>query len=496
MATRPANAKIILGLKAHQLREARGLSFKELSAASGLSISYLNEIEKGKKYPKPDRLAALAAALGTTAAELSDPRLLRELAPVAELLNSNFLNDLPLDLFGIDLTKVVALIANAPTKVSAFIQTLLELSRNYALGEENFYFGALRSYLELHSNYFPELEAAVDAFKAAHRLPTGGVVPNEHLGALLQELYGYTLVEDGLADQPALQRLRAVYLPKANKLLLNKTLTNRQRAFQYGKELGFNALQLQDRAYTSSLLRVTSFEEVLSHFKAGYFSAALLIDRDAFGEDLRELFAQPRWEANRLLDLIKKYRVSPETLFQRMTNLLPEVFGLRQLFFLRMLHRPGTGNFRVDKELHLDQRHHPHANGLNEHYCRRWLSTGLLNKLQAIHETGSYVGTIVGVQRSRYHGTDDEYLCITLARPGYPTPDRNVSVTLGLLINDHLRKLIRFHDDPQIQSVVVNTTCERCPIEDCTERIAPPRVVQRREKRKAIARALEALDHG
>ena len=494
MAARPANAKIILGLKARQLREAKGLSFKELAAASGLSISYLNEIEKGKKYPKPDRLAALAVALDTTAESLSDARLLRELAPVADLLNSNFLNDLPLDLFGIDLTKVVALIANAPTKVSAFIQTLLELSRNYALGEENFYFGALRSYLELHSNYFPELEAAVDAFKAANGIKAKGMVPNEVLAGLLQQLYGYELVEDGLADHQPLEHLRAVFLPKNKRLLLNKTLTNRQRAFQYGKELGFNALQLQDRAYTSSLLKVTSFEAVLSHFKAGYFSAALLIDRDTFAEDLRALFAQPRWEANRLLDLIKKYRVSPETLFQRMTNLLPEVFGLRQLFFLRMLHRPATGDFRVDKELHLDQRHHPHANGLNEHYCRRWLSTGLLNKLQAIHETGSYVGTIVGVQRSRYHGTDDEYLCITLARPGYPTPDRNVSVTLGLLMNDHLRNLVRFHDDPQIQQREVNTTCERCSIQDCAERVAPPRVVLRREQRKAVERALEALE--
>ena len=477
----------------HQLREAKGLSFKALSAASGLSISYLNEIEKGKKYPKPDRLTALAMALDTTAASLSDPELLRELAPVADLLNSNFLNDLPLELFGIDLSKVVALIASAPTKVSAFIKTLLELSRNYALGEENFYFGALRSYLELHNNYFPELEAQVDAFKATHRLRAGGVVRQERLAELLRDVFDYTLVEDGLGEQAALAHLRAVFLPKQQQLLLNKSLTNRQRAFQYGKELGFNALALTDRAYTSSLLRVNSFEEVLSHFKAGYFSAALLVDRDTFRADLEAWFATPTWEAGRLLDLIKKYQVSPETLFQRMTNLLPEHFGVRELFFLRMVHSPATGHFRVDKELHLDRRHHPHGNGLNEHYCRRWLSTGLLNRLQAIHETGSYVGTIVGVQRSRYHNTDDEYLCITLARPGYPSPDRNVSVTLGLLINDHLRGLVQFLDDPQIQQREVNTTCERCSIADCAERVAPPRVVERRARRRAVEAALREL---
>ena len=79
-------------------------------------------------------------------------------------LNSNFLNELPLDLFGIELTKVVDIIANSPARVGAFISTLVELGRNYALGEQNFYFGVLRSYLELHNNYFEDIEKEVENF--------------------------------------------------------------------------------------------------------------------------------------------------------------------------------------------------------------------------------------------------------------------------------------------------------------------------------------------
>ena len=43
------NLRYVLGLKLRRLRLERGLSLKELAARSGLAISYLSEIEKGKK---------------------------------------------------------------------------------------------------------------------------------------------------------------------------------------------------------------------------------------------------------------------------------------------------------------------------------------------------------------------------------------------------------------------------------------------------------------
>ena len=42
--------RIILGLKVRQFRQERGWNFEELSKQTGISISYLNEIEKGKKW--------------------------------------------------------------------------------------------------------------------------------------------------------------------------------------------------------------------------------------------------------------------------------------------------------------------------------------------------------------------------------------------------------------------------------------------------------------
>ena len=493
MSQKSANERIIFGLKLKQLRQEHSLNFADFAKQTGMSVSYLNEIEKGKKFPKDDKIELLANALGVSVAELTSPDLGKTLMPVAELLNSNFLNELPLDLFDIELSKVVEIIANAPVKVGAFISTLVELSRNYALAEENFYFGALRSYLELHNNYFEDIEQEAAAFAEKNKLSIEGLIPVEQLAKLLEKRYGYTIVENGLGAYPELADIRSVFILKNKKLLLNSRLTEMQKAFQFGKELGFNYLGLKERANTASLLRVNSFEEVLSHFKAGYFSAALLLNREAFVRDMGAFFQQPRWDGEFILNLMRKYQASPEMLLQRMTNVLPKYFRLEKLFLLRFIHTPATGNFKIDKELHLNRRHEPHANALNEHYCRRWLAVSLLAGLTQMQQAGRYAGALVGAQRSVYFDSKDEYLCFTIARPAYPSPEKNVSVTIGILVDDVLRKQVKFLDDPAITTRQVNTTCERCPIRDCEVRAAEPVVVEAKERRKRVQRVLREL---
>ncbi|MCB0586473.1 MAG: helix-turn-helix domain-containing protein [Phaeodactylibacter sp.] len=494
MSTKTQNERILFGLKVKQLRQAKGLSFADLSKASLLSVSYLNEIEKGKKYPKEDKLKSLADALGVGYERLVSTELSKSLAPVGELLQSNFLNELPLDLFGIELSKVVEIIANAPVRVGAFISTLLELSRNYALKEENFYFGALRAYLELHNNYFEDLEQAVERFVREFGIPAARPLSDALLKQILEDRFGYQIVEGGLDDYPELLKLRSVYIPKRKRLLLNSRLTANQRAFQFGKELGFNFLEIKERANTSSLLRGRVFEEVINHSKAIYFSVALHIPRDPFIREMKGFFQKERWEGEALLSIMKKYDATPEMFYHRLTNILPQFFGMNKLFFLRFIHDPLQDTFEIDKELHLSRRHHPHGNALFEHYCRRWVSLSLLKDLHQMQREGKYVDTIVRAQRSRYIGTEDEYLCLTIARPAYPTPNRNVSVTIGLEMSEELRQKIAFYEDPAIQFREVNNTCERCPMTDCEERAAPPAVVNKREEWKRIQERLAELN--
>lgn len=489
MRVKSSNERIIFGLKVKQLRQARGLSFADLAKETGMSVSYLNEIEKGKKYPKADKIAMVAAALGAAVGELTNGELDRSLAPVAELLRSNFLNELPLDLFGIELNKVAEIIANAPVRVGAFISTLLQLSRNYAVREENFYFGALRAFLELNDNYFPELETAADQFIEVNKLPSKRPLAPLNLQRILEDLYGYTIIHGGLDPYPELADLRSVFLPEERLLLLNSSLSAQQQAFQFGKELAFNHLQLTDRANTSSIIRGRVFEEVLNHAYATYFSVALHLPLQAFLVDMKRFFELSSWDAQAYIQIMQRYLATPEMFYHRLTNVIPRYFQMPKLFFIRFVHDLKQETFTVDKELHLNRRHQPHGNGLFEHYCRRWVSVDLLKQLPT-GATGEY---LVQVQRSRYVGTEDEYLCLTIARSAYPKPHTNVSVTLGLLVNEDVERQIRWLNDPAIRRRQVGTTCERCPIEDCKERVAEPVVIQKRNYHRRTQAGLERL---
>ena len=93
--------RLIFGLKLKQVRTDKELSLFGLAKISGMSKSYLNEIEKGKKYPKPDKIAILADCLEISYDELVSLKLEKNLAPIAKILESNFLKEIPFDLFGI-----------------------------------------------------------------------------------------------------------------------------------------------------------------------------------------------------------------------------------------------------------------------------------------------------------------------------------------------------------------------------------------------------------
>jgi len=198
-----------------------------------------------------------------------------------------------------------------------------------------------------------------------------------------------------------------------------------------------------------------------------------------------------------LTHLMQKYQATPEMLFQRMTNVLPHFFGLKKLFFLRFIHRLETNQFDINKELHLNRRHHPHGNGLDEHYCRRWISISLLKELEIIQNkaatSASQDEILVGIQRSHYFQTNDEYLCLTIARP---SEKKNVSVTIGILIDNDSNHKIKFINDPIISHREVSTTCERCGMQNCKERAIKPTVVLQKQQRTKINDTLKKILDG
>ena len=195
---------------------------------------------------------------------------------------------------------------------------------------------------------------------------------------------------------------------------------------------------------------------------------------------------------------------------QRMTQIFPQVFGVKKLFYLRFdtyedakPKEKGQGDlFYLTDELHLSHLHFPHENRMGQHYCRRWSSLSTLKKWidggKPQRAETSYYGALK-VQKSRLVGTEETYFCVTLAtqkRRKGKFQGNPYSVTLGLALNDELKKIMGFWKEPSIPEKLVGQTCETCPVSDCLERAAAPSQLQQKEKRDRERELLKSFLEG
>jgi hypothetical protein len=245
-------------------------------------------------------------------------------------------------------------------------------------------------------------------------------------------------------------------------------------------------LGLKERAYTSPPEVVESFDQVFNDFKASYFAGALMMPRQMMLTDIEHFLSQTTWQPDLLRALLEKYEATPEMLFYRLSELIPQHFGV-DLHFLRF--NDAGGRYRLVKQLNMNRLPLPSGFGLNEHYCRRWLTVRLL------HERETKTGLVDGVQISEFLNSRDRFLCFGFSRPLALEPDVRTSVTLGFRLTPTLHNTIRFLDDPEIPMAVLNDTCERCPLtwEQCKVRAVEPTVWQRQQERAARQNALRSL---
>jgi len=496
MSVTAENLRFVLGLKLRALRLKRHLSLKNVAESAGLAISYLSEIEKGKKYPKPEKLLDLARALEVPFDDLVSLRVDEDLSQLKAFAGSGFLKEFPFRLFGLEAEDLFELVSGDPARAGALIRTFVEVGQRYDLSVEHFLFAALRSYQQLHANYFPDLEEAAVQCRAEVGFAAGEPPDVAALRAVLARRWGYRFDEESLVRQPELAGLRSVLMRDEPPLLaVNGRLLPAQKAFILAREIGYRFLGLTVRARTSSWLKVESFEQLLNNFKASYFAGALLMDRERMLTDLTDLLGRERWDAETLSRAVARYRATPEMLFYRVTELAPSCLGLKEIFFLRFSHDVAAGRFELTKVLNLSRVPVPHGVGYEEHYCRRWLPLTLLEKLArapATRETGQLA---IGAERHRFLSVDEEFLLVGAARPLALARGVNSSVSLGFLVDDAFRAAVRFADDPALPRREVDLTCERCLLAPaaCAERAAPPTIVRRQQAAARRESALAAL---
>ena len=490
------NLSYILGIKVKKMRTERGLSLKELSELTKLSVSYLSEIEKGKKYPRPEKILLLTEVLQISFESLVSAKVDKELKPLKEIMDSTIFREFPFEIFGISQRDILDLITNAPQKASAFLKTFVDISRIYDVRVEHIFYAALRSYQKMNKNYFPELEKSVEIFILENRCEISTRISLKKYKNRLQLKYGYKIIEKSLEEYPELSKYRSLFIDgNEPKLLLNKKLLPSQKAFIIAKEIGYNYLKIERPQLTSNSIKISSFDQVLNNFKAAYFAGALLINKNLLKEELNKFFAQKKWNGKNFLAIINRFNATPEMFVYRFGHLLYDLFGIEEFHYLRFNNKVGSERFDLMKELNMSPVIAPHSIGLNEHYCRRWLSIDLLNQLAKEQKKGKAKSSLIDVSRAKFIETDAEFFTISIARPLLLSSDTNSSMIVGFLINDKFKKTVKFWDDPQIKDSLINETCERCGLSksECSERIAPATIYKKLKDQKLEKDALIKL---
>jgi hypothetical protein len=203
-------------------------------------------------------------------------KLSKRLEPISDLLSSNILTELPLELFGIDPANLLEILSDAPMKISAFVGTLIEIARNYNMSIEKFYFSALRTYQEMHDNYFEDIETEAERFLTENQVEPERLLDETYLAEILRTRYNYVIENINERVNPEFSSVRSLTITNSSgsRLLVNMHLSSVQRAFIYGREIGYLYLNLKNRLHTTALVEAESFEQLLNNFKASYFASA------------------------------------------------------------------------------------------------------------------------------------------------------------------------------------------------------------------------------
>jgi predicted transcriptional regulator len=467
--------KLIFGLKLKQARTNKNLSLFGLAKITELSKSYLNEIEKGKKYPKTDKIILLSEKLDVSYDHMVSLKLDNNLAPIGEILKSGILKEIPLEIFGIQENDLIDIIANAPAKVNAFISTIIEIAQHYNLTRESFFLASLRSYQEAQNNYFDDLEQKALSFSKSFQINIDSKVAIEDLKSILKEEYGYKIEEIVFSEQEELGDLRSIFVPKSKTLLISLDVDDSQKAFIFAKEIAYNYLEITERLYTFSWIKFDNFDQVLNNFYASYFAGALLLPRQQLIEELNLFLQKEDPKPQEMIQLMGKFNVSPESFYQRLTNILPKDFQLKNLFFLRLSHKIGTDTYQINKELHITNQQEPHANEMNEHYCRRWVSIRTIE--ESLKQNKKH---FFDAQISKYENSGNEFLVFSSATPDPFKKDYLRSISVGIMITPAIRKKFKFIENKSITKQIVGVTCETCAVKDCLERSFPPIQLQQK----------------
>ena len=136
--------------------------------------------------------------------------------------------------------------------------------------------------------------------------------------------------------------------------------------------------------------------------------------------------------------------------------------------------------------MHITNQQEPHANEMNEHYCRRWVSIRTIE--ESLRQQKRH---FFDAQISSYENSKNEYLVFSSATPDPFKTNCIRSISVGILITPGMKKKFKFMENNSVKKQVVGVTCETCAVKDCLERASPPIHLEQKMRNENTALIVE-----
>jgi predicted transcriptional regulator/transcriptional regulator with XRE-family HTH domain len=446
-----------LGAKVRALRRQQGLTQAQLATRLGISASYLNLIEHGRRPLSAPLLIRLAEVFALDLRALSADQHARVTADLMEVFgdplfeNHDVTNAEVRDLCAATPTAADAILAlyrayrsarEASDTLAATLSADLEGISSAHLPTEE-----VSDLVQRHMNHFPELEAGAEALWREARLDREDLSTAlvDHLAAL-----GVRVRVLRTAEMAGAVRR---YDPETRELQLSELLRRGSRNFQLAYQIGLLTQgPILDRAAADPQLTSEASRALGRVALANYFAGAVLMPYQPFLEAARA-------ERYDIELLCHRFRTSFEQTCHRLTT----------------LRRPGAEGVpfhlvRVDIAGNISKRFS--ASGLRfarfSGACPRW----------SVFEAFTTPGLIRTQLSEMPDGAAYFWVARTVHREygGYHAPRSTVALAMGCEAS-RARDLVYAEGvnlDSREARVPVGLTCRLCERTDCEQRAFPP----------------------
>jgi len=464
--------KTMLGIKLKQLRRQKGLSFQQLSMVTGISISYLNEIEKGKKRPRLEKVHQLEEALQVKPGYLSEGRVNSFLQPLTNLLNSGFLQDLPLEAFGISQSKVVQAIAEAPLQISAFIQTLLDFTGKQQRYGENFYMAALRTFKSLNTFRMEEAEENAALWYDAEFSGLENTVDRlEWLETNLLDVFNWRVAEipDNLGG--ASMELPCFYNIRRQTVFLNRQLAADEKIYHLNILRAYLAMGLELPEVPVSFTTRMNFQAAINEWAAKTWAQAVDIPISRLEYEIVSIAKDPLPDLTIVQQLIGLAKFDFQTHLERIASTIYVHLKIRDVCIWIYEHSLEKQMHRCLDELYTNPPRKKNIPDANEHYCGWHPAIQTANRFF----NGELKSKTVIIQKTGFKHWNKSYLTLSLVEETN-NPDVVRTYTLGMNIR-HLTAL----NLTEMEETIVFRTCERCEAVNCRIRRSSAHILEQQQ---------------